>query len=286
MLAGRCGDMGMGIWCGGFFLMFEIFLGSSSVWIEGMRAARIGVDITKHCVFTVPKPSDPPMGPLIGTTISASPNVIIGGVPMPSLTAMAVGAAFKVAFKGLGKIARMAQATKAGNAFARGVGKAANDLMDHLGVGPASALRNRINRGLCAVTGHPIDIATGKVFFDAIDFEYPGPLPLVWQRVWHDSTSTYCGPLGRGWHHGLDQAISFGLDAMAIRLGDGRGITLPLPRLGETHHEHVAQLSITRREASVIVETFGRLCYHFAPTDARSTTWPLHRVTFAELDQG
>jgi uncharacterized Zn-binding protein involved in type VI secretion len=104
MPAGRCGDVGMGIWCGGFFPMFEIFLGSSSVWIEGARSARIGVDITKHCTFSAPKPSDPPMGPMIGTTVSASPNVIIGGVPMPSLTAMAVGAAMKVAFKGLGKL--------------------------------------------------------------------------------------------------------------------------------------------------------------------------------------
>jgi len=41
MPAGRCGDMGMGIWCGGYFPMFEIFLGSSSVWIESMRAARL-----------------------------------------------------------------------------------------------------------------------------------------------------------------------------------------------------------------------------------------------------
>jgi uncharacterized Zn-binding protein involved in type VI secretion len=123
MPAGRCGDVGMGIWCGRFFPMFEIFLGSSSVWLEGMRAARIGVDITKHCTFSVPKPEDPPMGPMIGTTISASPNVIIGGVPMPSLTAMAVGAVLKVAFKGLGKVIRLAQATKTGAAFARASAK-------------------------------------------------------------------------------------------------------------------------------------------------------------------
>jgi uncharacterized Zn-binding protein involved in type VI secretion len=103
MPAGRCGDMGMGIWCGGYFPMFEIFLGSSSVWVEGMRAARIGVDITKHCTFSAPKPNDPPMGPMIGTTVSASPDVIVGGVPMPSLAAMAIGAAMKLAFKGLGK---------------------------------------------------------------------------------------------------------------------------------------------------------------------------------------
>jgi RHS repeat-associated protein len=280
MPAGRCGDVGMGIWCGGFFPMFEIFLGSSSVWLEGMRAARIGVDITKHCTFSAPKPEDPPMGPMIGTTISASPNVIIGGVPMPSLTAMAVGAVLKVAFKGLGKVIRLAQATKTGAAFARSVGKAANDLMDHLGVGPASALRNRVNRALCAVTGHPVDIATGKVFVDAIDFELPGPLPLIWQRVWY-STSTYDGPLGQGWHHSLDQAISLGADTMAIRLGDGRAVILPLSPIGQTHHVPTEQLWVTRHEDSVVVQTFGRLNYHFGPA-AGCSTWPLQRITFLQ----
>ena len=56
MPAGRCGDMGMGVFCGGFFPMYEIFLGSSSVWIEGMRAARIGVDITRVCAVRLRSP--------------------------------------------------------------------------------------------------------------------------------------------------------------------------------------------------------------------------------------
>ncbi len=103
--AARCGDLGLGIWCGGYFPLYEIFLGSSSVWIEGSRAARLGVDITKHCVFSTPRPSDPPLGPMIGTTITGSPNVVIGGIPMPSLSAMAIGGAFKLAFKGLAKVA-------------------------------------------------------------------------------------------------------------------------------------------------------------------------------------
>jgi uncharacterized Zn-binding protein involved in type VI secretion len=108
MPAARCGDMGLGIWCGGYFPMFEIFLGSSSVWIEGARAARLGVDITKHCTFTTPRPSDPPLGPMVGALVQASPNVIIGGIPMPSLSSMAIGAAVKVAFAGLSKLARAA----------------------------------------------------------------------------------------------------------------------------------------------------------------------------------
>jgi uncharacterized Zn-binding protein involved in type VI secretion len=112
MPAARCGDMGMGVWCGGFFPMYEIFLGSSSVWIEGARAARLGVDITKHCVFSTPKPSDPPLGPMIGSTVSSSPNVLIGGVPMPSLTSLAIGAAFKAVFAGVGKVAQRIRAAR------------------------------------------------------------------------------------------------------------------------------------------------------------------------------
>jgi uncharacterized Zn-binding protein involved in type VI secretion len=106
MPAARCGDMGLGVWCGGYFPMYEVFLGSSNVWIEGNRAGRVGVDITKHCIFSAPKPNDPPVGPMFGTTINSSPNVNIGGIPMPSLTSMALGAAFKALFKGVGKAIR------------------------------------------------------------------------------------------------------------------------------------------------------------------------------------
>jgi uncharacterized Zn-binding protein involved in type VI secretion len=103
MPAARCGDLGLGVWCGGYFPMYEVFLGSSSVWIEGSRAARLLVDITKHCIFSAPKPSDPPLGSMVGMTTMGSPNVLIGGVPMPSLVSMLIGGAFSLAFKGLAK---------------------------------------------------------------------------------------------------------------------------------------------------------------------------------------
>jgi uncharacterized Zn-binding protein involved in type VI secretion len=105
--AARCGDMGLGIWCGGYFPLYEIKLGSSNVWIEGARAARLAVDITTHCIFTDPKPAKPkdtPIGPMFGFTISASGDVVIGGVPTPSLSAKVMGAAFKALFKRLGKL--------------------------------------------------------------------------------------------------------------------------------------------------------------------------------------
>ena len=109
MPAARCGDWGVAVWCGSYVPFFEVFLGSSSVWIEGGRAARMGIDVTKHCIFSspkAPKTSDAPIGPPIGFTTNASPNVIIGGFPMPSLVNLAMAAAIKGLFKGLGKLTR------------------------------------------------------------------------------------------------------------------------------------------------------------------------------------
>lgn len=110
MPAARCGDIGLGVWCGGFFPFYEVFLGSSTVWIEGSRAARLLVDITKHCTFSAPRPTDPPMGPMIGVTVAGSADVLIGGVPMPSLTALALGGVLKGAFRGVGRLFRKATA--------------------------------------------------------------------------------------------------------------------------------------------------------------------------------
>jgi uncharacterized Zn-binding protein involved in type VI secretion len=48
MPAARVGDIGFNPTCGGFFPEFEIFTGSSKVFIGGMRAART-LDVTMHC---------------------------------------------------------------------------------------------------------------------------------------------------------------------------------------------------------------------------------------------
>ena len=98
--AARCGDMAASIWCGGYFPLTEIFTGSASVWLEGGRAARAG-DVTNHCIFTVPKPSDLPCGPFVGGVAGGAGDVKIGGFPMPSLTAAAVAAAMKIAGKAM-----------------------------------------------------------------------------------------------------------------------------------------------------------------------------------------
>ena len=53
------------------------------------------------------------MGCAIGAITTGSPNVIIGGMPLPSLTKFAVGLAFKAVFKGIGKVVKAVRAAKA-----------------------------------------------------------------------------------------------------------------------------------------------------------------------------
>ena len=104
--AAMCGDMGAAAWCGGYVPMFEIYLGSAHVWIEGNRAARVLCDVVKHCTFTTPKPSDPPLGPMVGVSAGGVGHIGIGGVPMPSLFSFAVGKALQALASAGGKVFR------------------------------------------------------------------------------------------------------------------------------------------------------------------------------------
>ena len=203
MPAARCGDMGLGIWCGGFFPMYEVFLGSSSVWIEGARAGRLAVDITKHCMFSSPKPSDPPMGPMVGVTTSASANVLIGGVPMPSLLSLAMAAAIKGLMKGLGKVGRALERS-------------------------TRSLRQRLTRNMkpgflrCTLLrAEPVDVVTGEVVVDQQDFSVPGRIRIDWNRH-YGSASNRRGLCGYGWETPADARLVLEDDG-ALVFHDGTG---------------------------------------------------------------
>ena len=105
-------------------------------------------------------------------------------------------------------------------------------LADKLKLGAAA--RNRVERAICTVTGHPVDVATGKVFTDKVDLALPGPIPFAFERVWY-STSTHAGPLGHGWHHSYDSALYVEDDVVLHRASDGRLIAFPAIAPGEEH---------------------------------------------------
>src|SRR5215475_397699 len=50
----------------------------------------------------------------------------------------------------------------------------------------------------CALTGHPVDVATVKMMTRALDAQLPGPLPLRIERFYLSNFASRRGPLGNG----------------------------------------------------------------------------------------
>jgi hypothetical protein len=191
LAAARCGDMGVHApLCLGFMPAFEVFFGSANVWLEGARAART-LDPTKHCTLF-----DPPAGFLsLGIGVTGSGDVLVGGVPLPSLTNFAVGKIFEGVFTGLFAVARrLARFLRLGQ-LARA---ASNRLSRFLSHSRFDRLRNWFTRARCFLTGHPVDVATGRVITSSLDWRLGGPLPIVFERQYFSSWSHQDSPLGRG----------------------------------------------------------------------------------------
>lgn len=85
-------------------------------------------------------------------------------------------------------------------------------------------LRGLAQRVKCFFTGHPVDVASGRVMTWTTDFELPGPIPLKFERIYGSSWADRDSPLGFGWSHSLDQAVWLELGKVVYRDGEGREI--------------------------------------------------------------
>ncbi|HEY3595005.1 MAG TPA: DUF6531 domain-containing protein, partial [Polyangiaceae bacterium] len=254
--AARATDLGISLTCGTLFPPFEIVTGSSTVFIGGARAARMG-DLTKHC--TPPPPDeefspmefgvglgvglgvgalntlaapdaqamaiaaaqaavdavktaaaalmgkDPGLPPCVGAVMGGVPNVLIGGFPLPPIENYA-RAFFQKALKPLA------------DALHSVIGKTIK----------SDRLKNFFHTLVCHTTGHPVDVATGRVLTSAIDLSLPSALPLVLKRDYASSWSHRDGVLGRGWSHSLDQAVWSEHGKIVYRAEDGREVEFEL----------------------------------------------------------
>jgi RHS repeat-associated protein len=85
-------------------------------------------------------------------------------------------------------------------------------------------LRTILEKGVCFLTGHPVDVATGRVLTDHVDWELPGPLPVKFERSYSSAVAGRNGSLGHGWAHSLDQALWSERGKIVYLAGDGREI--------------------------------------------------------------
>jgi RHS repeat-associated protein len=191
---------------------------------------------------------------------------------------MALG--MRIAMKGLGKglkkLRKMQKGSKRMAKLSKKLNKAADKACKKLKIGDVG--RNRARKAICTVTGHPVDVATGKVFTDKIDFELPGPIPFKWERTWY-STSTYEGPLGHGWHHSYDMGLHVEEEVVLVRMNDGRFISAPPLETGQEHFDRAERITFFRDHVGYGILDLERLCYRFSAIDGSREDLPLISIS-------
>jgi len=71
----------------------------------------------------------------------------------------------------------------------------------------------------------PVDAITGAVFCSLSDFEYPGPIPLRWERKWSSSKIDSLGPFGYGSNFAYSMRIISEQDELVFVNEEGRNIS-------------------------------------------------------------
>jgi hypothetical protein len=264
----------------------EMFMGSATVQMDGDPASYLALPALTCQTIGMPAPFR--MNPKKKTKMKSLQlplsvvlpipmglPVLVGGPPTISM----MGMLQKLGMAGLGKamkkLKKAMKASKKVKAVSDRIHKAASKAMKKLGVPPS--VQNKVHKGICTVTGHPVDVATGKVFTDNVDFELPGPIPLKWERTWF-SCSTYAGPLGHGWHHSYDLALVEDDKAVAVRMADGRPAAFPKLKPGESYYLRREKATLLRDGAGYVLRGRDRLLYRFAPQTTAKGEHPLVSV--------
>jgi RHS repeat-associated protein len=260
----------------------EIFMGSATVLADGDPFSYTALPVLScQDVGMISPPRKKPKrsyGMMLPTTIvigiPMGMPVLVGGPPTINMAALGMAAAMKALGPALKKLRALQKKSARVKKISDAIHKKANKLMDKLGVPPN--IRNKVHKSICTVTGHPVDVASGKLFTDAVDFQLPGPIPLKWERTWF-STSVYQGPLGHGWHHSYDLELMEGDKAIAVRLADGRPVAFPRLEVGDTSFDRADRLTLIRDSRGYAMDTIDGLRYRFEvgnPTEKR------HRLCF------
>lgn len=131
---------------------------------------------------------------------------------------------------------------------------------------------------ICFLTGHPVDVMTGQVLTDAVDFELPGPIPLRFERNYY-SRSQYDGPLGPGWHHPLDASVHEDEGGVTVRLPDGRPDRHPRLQVGESLWAGEDRYTLERTKEGYRLTFWDGRTLHFGRVPRARQTHPLVRVS-------
>jgi RHS repeat-associated protein len=206
----------------------DLLFGGLEVHFAGSHVVRLG-----DLAFSCNDPVELPVSQVI--VIPTGPPVLVNRPPSPDVMGMVFLAGGKLTSALLERAGKLGKKLFAAFRKMQKESKFFEELSEKLAVkaeGKLSRARSAWNRAVCFLTGHPVDVATGRMVTDHLDVELPGALPLRFQRFYDSSLAWRESPVGFGWSHSLDQAVWAERGRVVYRTEDGREVefsTLDLP---------------------------------------------------------
>jgi len=218
--------------------------GSKTVSVMGSNAVRLG-DMWLSCSEPVRLPSS------VVLPVPKGAPILIGGPPSLDLMA-AVMASLRTRF----------------------VSDSLHSLISRM---KPSRLRSVLHWVACKLTGHPVDVASGRMLTNFVDAELPGPLPLKIERNYSSAFANRKSPLGYGWSYSLDQAVWRERGKVVYLAEDGREIefdTFDFPdhtiQPGQEIWHPIDRLTLRCKKGnSWEIETHEGLIHYFAPLEGQ-----------------
>ncbi|MEX3745997.1 DUF6531 domain-containing protein [Lysinibacillus xylanilyticus] len=135
-----------------------------------------------------------------------------------------------------------------------------------------------LSKKFCKRGFEPVDLITGRMIYEGVDFELPGPIPLSWERAWY-SDSSRIGLSGHGMHFTYDLALEIFEedDLIGIVVTDGRAVGFPILPINLPYFNKRERMTLTNTgEEYHLFEHDTRLIYVFEQTT--ETTYRLKEV--------
>ncbi|GAB6948840.1 hypothetical protein JCM15640A_04250 [Hoylesella timonensis 4401737 = DSM 22865 = JCM 15640] len=127
----------------------------------------------------------------------------------------------------------------------------------------------------------PVNLITGSVLYEGMDFSFPGALPLEWKRVYH-SDSNFKGAFGIGVHSLADMRLFLYPIAQCIGslLADGRICGFDYVEEGEVDFCRVNRLELRKHPNGYeVYDLEKRLFYNFEYFNRFANSYLLTSVT-------
>lgn len=180
--------------------------------------------------FSVPAPTGKP--------------VFVGGPYIPDIGGAATGLLSSIGFSSVLKAAR-----KNGGKLAKKILTEFNHKVLKSKVMEKVPGTKKLSKKFCKMGFEPVDLVSGVVVYEGLDFRFPSPVPLLWERSWY-SDSSYRGWLGHGVHCIYDRCVQElpEEDAVALRMEDGRAVAFPLLERGQEFYLRRERTTLRRTQ--------------------------------------